>query len=228
MDMSTEEEVRKRIETLPAAIKTLLYSPEMFASLKQVGEKYQLHIDQVGILEAETSEVMLGYTETATFPSVLSDSLNIDEAKATLIAKEIDETLFAKIREDMKKLYEQSRTESPPVQSSPPAISAPLATVASKTDDISVVMPSAAKVVPPAPVAPAPAPTMQTVPVAPSLPAKQIEPPAMAHVDTMLSQPTVSIAPKVAEAPKPAEAAKVEPPKPGPIYKTDPYLEPID
>ena len=99
------EETQKRYETLPQEIKNLLYSVDMISILKKVGDKNQLHIDQLGLLEAETSAVMLGFTETQDFPQILSENLHLEPAKANAVAQDINEMLFVKIREAMKKVY---------------------------------------------------------------------------------------------------------------------------
>lgn len=238
-EKNNAEEIRKKFSELPADIKALAYSADMMAVIKQVAEKNQLHIDKIEPLEGEAVDVMTGYTAPRDFVQSLMDNLEVDKIKAEAIAKDVNELLFSKIRESMKQVSGQAPTTLP--TSNPPAMSAPAAVTGEK----SVVMPStiaksAPAAVTPAPVIPPPAPApAPTVPFIPAKP-KPAELPAMTHIDAMLSQPTVSVAPKVeapalvapaapvANTPKPAEAAKVEPPKPGPIYKTDPYLEPID
>lgn len=197
------------MESLPEEVKNLLYSPEMLTTIRKVGEKNQLHIDQIGILQAETSSVMLGFTETHDFPNMIAKALTMDISKASIIAKDIDEMLFSKIRNSMKKTDEHTIIA--------PKISAPAAVSVASTEGKSVVMPSAAKA--PAPAAPAvPTPPPATPPA-----------PAMQHVEAMLSAPTVSMAPKPAapSTPEP-DVKKSDTPAPPPIYKTDPYHEPIE
>jgi len=231
----TPEEAVKHLEQLPPEVRNIIYGPEMRTVLMDAGDKQKLHLDQVAKLEAETSAVMLGFTEPHDFVSMLVEKLVIDNEKATAIAKYIDEMLFSKIRNSMKQA--DTHITSTPVPSNPPAISAPLVPVGNKTDEKSVVMPSAAK----APVPAVSQPAAPTIPLADAPTPPMIKPaglPAMPHVDAMLSQPTVSIAPKPdvasatpptpAAAPVSAEIKKSDTPTPPPIYKTDPYHEPID
>ena len=217
----TAEEVQKKLQQLPLEVKSLMYSDEMTLAIQKVGEKNKLHYDQMGTLELETKNVLLGFTETADYPEILAQSLSVERAQADTIAKDINDTLFVKIREAMKTGTSASATQVP-TMSKPAAMNFP-----ASTEEKSVVMPSAAK----APETPAP-----VVPAAP-----EVKPVGamMQHIDAMLSQPTVSIAPKPADPmqnvpavpaitlPTP-DTPKNEAPKPGPIYKTDPYHEPID
>lgn len=98
------EEVEKRAAQLPPEIQKMLYSPEMGKVIQQVGQKHQLHIDQMDLLSAETGQVMLGFVEPKDYPEILQDSLRVDRVTADAIAQDINELLFAQIRESMKKL----------------------------------------------------------------------------------------------------------------------------
>lgn len=109
----TPQEAKARYESLPAEIKSLLYSPEMLMAVRQIAQKHQLHIDQTGILEDETSAVMLGFTETADYPAVLAETMDIDQAKASAVAQDINDLLFTKIRDAMKRTYEQRKAAPP-------------------------------------------------------------------------------------------------------------------
>ena len=232
----TAEETQKRFAQLPEQVQDLLYSHKMFGILQEVANKNQLHIDQLGTLEMETGQVMLGFTEAKDYPDALMQSLQIDKVKADTIAKEIDEMLFSKIRDAMKQT--SAAAIAPEKISNPPAMSA------SAVPEKSVVMPSAAKAPVPTVTTPAPsatpltaintpAPAVPTSPAAPAMPAviKPAGLPVMPHVDAMLSAPTVSIAPKPADVttPTPTDVKKSDAPAPAPTYRaTDPYHEPID
>ena len=234
----TSEEAQKKFEALPEAVKDMLYSAELTAIIQKVGEKNKLHYDQMGRLEIETHNVLLGFTDTEDYAPILMKTLEVDQGTARTITEDMNELLFSKIREDMKQAT--TAASMPEKISNPPAMSAPA------MPEKSVVMPSAAKAPVPAVTTPVPTATPSTPAVpAPSVPEiiKPVGMPMMQHVDAMLSQPTVSIAPKpVAPASTPAPATmppvaattpapdvkKSDVPAPPPIYKTDPYHEPID
>ena len=106
----TKEEIQKRLDSLPPDIKNLLYSLDFDVLVQQVSAKNRLHIDQMALLAAETNEVMTGFSDPKDFESNLVESLQVDRAKAEAVAKDINEQLFVKIRESMKKMYEQQKT----------------------------------------------------------------------------------------------------------------------
>lgn len=219
----TPEEAQKKYDALPTEIKSLLYTPEVTSIIQKVGEKNKLHFDQMGVLELETSSVMLGFTDTADYEQIIAEKLNVDAKKAAEIVKDINDMLFVKIRNSLK---------------------IPLATAAAK----SVVMPSSLAeataatpvVTTPAAVPPAPA-TSKTPGAAPTMPtaplSNQISTP-LDNTDIMLSEPTVSLPKKVemppslttkVEATSPASpGGQTKPPSPAPAYKADPYREPIE
>ncbi|MDE1924999.1 MAG: hypothetical protein KGH79_02360 [Patescibacteria group bacterium] len=241
----TAEEIKKKFTSLPQDIKALVYSVDMLNVIQKLGEKYQLHVDKLEILEGEAADIMTGLSDPKTFVSNIKESLEIDETKANALAKDVNEQLFDKIRESMKKVYEQNTTPAAEAPKNPPAMSV----------EKSVVMPSAAKTpadVPavtaptPAPAAPAPASAQPKpiVPPAPALTPTPVAAPAIPKADVMLSQPTVSLpagqsplggaqskvpaqpAQPAQSAIKNAEPPKADAPKPAPIYKADPYREP--
>jgi len=121
------DEAKKRYESLPSEIKNLIYSPEMSFTVQQIGQKNKLHIDQIDSLNTEIGQVMLGFVKTEEFLPALMEMLGIERAQADSIAKDVNDMLFLKIRESMKKVAEMgsmSPTSSTPVTPTP--VSAPV------------------------------------------------------------------------------------------------------
>jgi hypothetical protein len=193
----TAAEAQKKYETLPSEIKNLLYSKELTSTIQRIGEKNKLHFDQMGILEVEVSNVLLGFTETRDFPQILAQSLSMDRAKADSIVQDVNDLIFTKIREAMKRMYEMGQ-EGPGVISSRPR--APLSTTIP---------------IPAAPISEVPVPPKGALGSTPANDPAQttsaVNNPALAKVDTVLTEPTVS-------KPAPSTIAK-------PTYNTDPYRE---
>ena len=197
----TTEEIERKFASLPEEIKALLYSPQMLNVIKGIGEKHRLHVDQVGLLEAETSEVMLGLVEAKDYSLALSESLGMDRQKADAIAKDINDQLFVKIRDAMKLTYEQQKTEN-----EKPTVPTP-----------------------PTPGPPTPAPQVKPV-VPPHLPPAQ-KPPTITPADLALSQKTVSLPSKPAASGELLASSPSSPNQPvvkPPPYKADPYREPAE
>ncbi len=208
------EEIQKKFDSLPEEIKALLYSPEMMDVIKKVGEKHQLHIDQLDLLENDTAQVMLGFIQTKDYPVALMDSLNVTQIKADMIAQDMNDMLFVKIRDSMKK------TDMPVIMPSNKSASTPqpISTVPTPTTHmVSAAMPM-----------PKPAFPVSSIPIQPPTAATQIISVPMQTADVMLTKTTVSMAKKIEGPPvqnTPPSATKIEIPTPGP-YKTDPYREP--
>jgi len=230
-DSPFSPEVQQRLDALPEDIRNLVYSSDMAAIIQQIGAKHQLHIDQIGALEAEAAAAMLGITKLEEFSENVVDTLNIDEQKSAAIVADVNEMLFKKIQNSMKALYDKktgsesvSASSTPPPPPQPKAQPAPVAPIAPT--------PAAPTTSAPAPVAAKPAavvpPPAQTPPSTSSGQAK----PDLSAAENMLQNKTVSVPvppapPAVAPAPTPAPApaVKQEPPKPT-NYTADPYREP--
>lgn len=103
----TPQEIQKRFDSLPEDIKALVYSADMLETIQKVGQKNGLHVDQVGTLEAETADVMTGFTKPENFVENLKGSLGVDQGKAEAVAKDVNDLLLVKIRESMKKFAGQ-------------------------------------------------------------------------------------------------------------------------
>ena len=211
-DIHSADEVEKRFQSLPEEAKKLLYSEEMHAIVMRVGQKHQLHIDQLALLEAETGQVMLGFVDTKDYPNELMESLKVDQAKAGAIAQDMNVMLFLKIRDAMKGVGGQtaSTPTALPTQPAKPALSSQI--------------PSSSPTKLPQPSAPQPSP---------SIPASKPQVPLAPHPhDLMLVEKTVTTPatpPKTPPAPATPGQKEAAPPPPKPVdYKADPYREPVE
>ncbi len=214
----TEEEIQKRIDSLSEEAADFLYSPEMGLMVKQIADRHKLHIDQMSLLDAEVGELMLGLTEPLEFVPNMKETLQIDEATAQAIAKEINDQVMMKMRGLMGAPSQQPAATAPTpsvvMPSSPKPVAPPIAT-------------PAAPIIP-KPVVPAPIAAPVTAP-------KPAPAPNLMAAEAMLSEKKVTTsapaAPSVPAAP--AKAAPITPaPKADPAqpqnYKADPYREPVE
>lgn len=195
------EETAEKFQSLPKAVKDLLYSFEMTSIVTKVGEKHGLHLDQMDALNTEAAQVMLGLTETSEFPEILMEDLNIDQAKAIAIAKDIDATLFTRVRAALSQPSAMADTSSTPI--------------------IQPVTP---------PPAPSSSSTPTPTPAVPAVPKVDMHPAdLMLTQKTIVTPPAApTVAPSVAPVPTPKPASQnAVPPKPQ-EYKADPYREPVN
>lgn len=243
-------EIQSRINALPEDVRKLVYSTDMDAIVQEIGRKHALHIDQLEALEAEAAAAMIGMTDPAELTENITDALNLDQQKGMSVAKDVNDMLFAKIRESMKKIYSAEEKKAEPAAPGPAAVTAP--PMAASTMQKSVVMPSiqtpqtklAVSVMPPkpgmpsAPMTPSSAPKPPAPPLQNSAPKPPMPPakaPDLHPAEVVMNQKTIQTPPPqkppvpsaspAVGAPQPP--TKGEPPKPG-AYKADPYREPIE
>lgn len=105
MKQYTDEQFLEEYKKLPEDLKKAIFSVEMTEAIKRIGEKYQLHIDKIGALGNETGMVMLGVTRPKDFVSNLSARLGVSNDTARNIAEEINQQIFSKVRESLKKVH---------------------------------------------------------------------------------------------------------------------------
>lgn len=197
----SNEEITKKMTSLPEEIATLLYSFEMTSIITKVGEKNGLHIDQLDKLNTETGYVMMGLTDTKDFPAIIMEDLAIDQAKADAVARDISDMLFEKIRGAMGKTSENPTPAAPATNK----ILAPITPTAPLVPEIAPVVSITKPNIPPA------APVITPTPT-------KIDP-----ADMMLMQKTVAM--PATPTPTSPKASQGTAPKPG-DYKADPYREP--
>lgn len=117
MKQYTDEQILEEYKNLPEDLRKAIFSVEMTEAVKRIGEKYQLHIDKIGALGNETGMVMFGVTRPKDFVSNLSMRLGVSNDTARQIADEINQQIFAKVRESLKKIHgiteeEQAKPET--------------------------------------------------------------------------------------------------------------------
>lgn len=94
-----QDALMDRFERLPKTLREAISSIETADNIQEIGEKYKLHIDQVGKLGNETGLVMLGFTRPYLFPAKVAQALNIPREDASKIAQDINDKIFSQIRE---------------------------------------------------------------------------------------------------------------------------------
>lgn len=189
--------VEERLAALPADVRELVYSADMSSILQDIQKKHGLHIDQIELMEAETSAVMIGLSEPEQFVENLANSLDIDQQKSAAIVADINAMIFVKVRDSLKKLYGQvpgegsatatpaptpATIEAPKIPSASEKAAGTTLAMSTATTPAVVANPSAAKTTPSA------------------------NPTDLHTADTMLQTPTASTSA---------------------TYKVDPYREPL-
>jgi len=105
MQNYTDQQISQMYDNLPEDLKDSIFSVDTTSVVNEIGRKYGLAIDKIGDLANETGMVMLGVTHPNEFIGNLADRLEIDKEKARAIAQEINEQVFKKVRESLRKIH---------------------------------------------------------------------------------------------------------------------------
>src|SRR3990167_6379620 len=101
----TEEQIAQMYDNLPEDLKDAIFGLEMNEIVERIGRENQLNIEQIGDLANETGMVMLGVTHPNEFIGNLTERLEVDKEKARAIAGGINEQVFKKVRESLRKIH---------------------------------------------------------------------------------------------------------------------------
>ena len=101
----TPEIIEEKFDALPDDIKNTLTSEETANALKGIGTKNGLLEDRMTILINETGFVMLGLTHPSQFVGNLTTAMGISRENAQRIAAAVNESVFAPIRESLKRIH---------------------------------------------------------------------------------------------------------------------------
>lgn len=91
----------------------LLQSNTFVDEIIKIGEKFDLHIDQVGGLDTETREVLLGTKKKEDFAKNIMEHIEVSENIANDLVKEVNDTIFLKIRELLQQVDSEPTTSDP-------------------------------------------------------------------------------------------------------------------
>jgi hypothetical protein len=114
MDDNTLKIIKDKFDALPESIQEVILSSNYQETLIEIGNQHHLNVEQMGILERETTLVMMGLTPTKKFQDELTRELHIDKLVGSQIATEINEKVFLRIR-DLLKLMNTPAGEEPSV-----------------------------------------------------------------------------------------------------------------
>ena len=115
----TRQQLKERYAKLPKEVKAVLDSEENTDRIYDLGNKNKLHIDKIGLLNQEINLVMLGMVKPQEFVPNLREKLKIDDEEARQLAVEVNEQIFAPIRESLKQVHAMGEAEKKEVVANP-------------------------------------------------------------------------------------------------------------
>lgn len=111
MDPELKKQMKERYDTLPDDLKKSIVSSNYQSTLIEIAKKYQLNVAQLGGLELETTLVMFGFEKPTDYSFNIEQELGISEDVAQKITRDVDERVFANIRDSLKKINDEEMSE---------------------------------------------------------------------------------------------------------------------
>ncbi len=82
-------------------MRSFVASPELNDVVEQVGAKYSLHVDTLGLLSSALTEMLVGLTNPMQFSQQLK-SVGVPEAQVALIVNDLNEQVFKPLQEKFR------------------------------------------------------------------------------------------------------------------------------
>ena len=108
----TAQIIKNQLAKLPPEMREAIANSKWQEELRRIAEQFKLHIDQAGDLETETMLILIGIASPAEFVKNLQNALIIKEDLADQIALAVNDSIFLRIRDAMRKMYDQMEEHS--------------------------------------------------------------------------------------------------------------------
>lgn len=118
MQIIPQEQVIKRFQLLPDALKDAIFSVRTVDAILKHCALRSVAEDQIHLVGALTSDVLLGYLPPENFSTEIQKETGMEREKALQIAHDLDREIFSEVRLELKKLYPPT-FHTPAVSSSP-------------------------------------------------------------------------------------------------------------
>lgn len=102
-----KNQIRQASNSLPETIREILDSDETATAIREIGEKYHLHLDQIGNLATVTRLYIMGLITSADFDNTLIKETGISTDVANLVTYDLNQKIFLKIRVALRRTAEK-------------------------------------------------------------------------------------------------------------------------
>jgi hypothetical protein len=96
------EQFEEAYKKLPFTLREYLANDELSTITQEIGNRYGLHVDTIGALYRETTNMLLGFTNPSQFVNELR-SVGVPQEHIGHIVQELNEKIFMPLRERMQK-----------------------------------------------------------------------------------------------------------------------------
>ena len=99
------------IKNLPLELRRAIFSIDYPQKLQEIVKNNKLMIDQAGKLEAETTLVIVGIEPMDKYVNNLISHAGLSNIQASIVAHDVNESIFKNIRDSLKKINDQIKEE---------------------------------------------------------------------------------------------------------------------
>lgn len=103
----SEQILKARFAQLPEDVRKAITATPWKDKLAQISRKHNLHIDQEGHLGEEAVIVMFGLDHPDNLVYNIAQNVEVSKEKAEVIAEDLNNEIFLKVRESLKKIFEE-------------------------------------------------------------------------------------------------------------------------
>lgn len=107
----TKEILKNQFKKLPEDIQSAILAVDLRSKMQFITKKNNLHIDQAEALENEAVFVLLGLEHPNNLIANIAKHAEVSEEKAEAIAEDLNREIFLKVRESLKKIFEERSEE---------------------------------------------------------------------------------------------------------------------
>ncbi|MBM2817522.1 MAG: seg [Parcubacteria group bacterium] len=107
----SKEILKNQFKKLPKDIQDAILAVDLRSKMQFITKKNNLHIDQAETLENEAVFVMLGLEHPENLVANIAKHVEVSEEKAEAIAEDLNREIFLKVRESLKKIFEERNEE---------------------------------------------------------------------------------------------------------------------
>lgn len=107
----TKEILKDQFKKLPKDIQEAILAVDLRSKMQFITKKNNLHIDQAEVLENEAVFVLLGLEHPNNLVANIAKHVEVSEEKAEAIAEDLNREIFLKVRESLKKIFEERAGE---------------------------------------------------------------------------------------------------------------------
>ena len=105
----TKSELISRYELLPDDIKAVIIDAGYQKKLFDLAKSQKLTYEELGVIETETTMVLLGMTKPADYRDELQSELKKNDPEIDAIVKAVNEQIFTPIRASLERVYEAKK-----------------------------------------------------------------------------------------------------------------------